>query len=405
MITTPITPDLVRGATEFEFTERGLRPHRLRRHVRERDVDSQLALMEAQPSGVRVAFTTAARTIAVELHAARVSYRGTKRARGAVDVIVDGRRQRSHGLTAGDVTEIDLQTGNNTFSSGSSDIVEISFEDAEHKTVEVWLPHNETVDLGTLRSDAPVAPIAVDGVAWLHHGSSISQGSNAATPSRIWPAVAARRAGVQLHNLGFGGSALVDPFMAREIRDTPADVISVKLGINVVNLDAMRLRSFVPAVHGFLDTIREGHPDTPLLLVSPIFCGVHEDTPGPGAIDPASLGTDWVRFIATGTPGDSANGRLTLTVVREVLADIAAARSSDPHLAFLDGLSLYGATDAEDLPLPDGLHPSTEAHARIGARFADLAFRPGGFLNPRTVSPRDVSGRHCELDLLKGNIS
>lgn len=66
------------------------------------------------------------------------------------------------------------------------------------------------------------------------------------------------------------------------IRDTPADVISVKLGINVVNLDLMRRRAFAPAVDGFLDTIRDGHPRTPLILVSPIFCGIHEHTPGPG---------------------------------------------------------------------------------------------------------------------------
>ena len=44
------------------------------------------------------------------------------------------------------------------------------------------------------------------------------------------------------------------------MRDTPADLISVKLGINLVNTDLMRLRAFGPAVHGFLDTIRDGHP-------------------------------------------------------------------------------------------------------------------------------------------------
>ena len=90
---------------------------------------------------------------------------------------------------------------------------------------------------------------------------------------------------MELVNLGFGGSALLDPFTARAMRDTPADLISVKLGINVVNADVMRLRAFAPAVHGFLDTIREGHPTTPLLVVSPILCPVHEDTPGPLAPD------------------------------------------------------------------------------------------------------------------------
>jgi hypothetical protein len=95
------------------------------------------------------------------------------------------------------------------------------------------------------------------------------------------------------------------------IRDAPADLISVKLGINVVNLDAMRLRAFVPAVNGFLDTIRDGHPDTPLVLISPLFCGIHEDTPGPGAVDPDTLGTDHVTFTAAGRTGDHELGRLT----------------------------------------------------------------------------------------------
>lgn len=78
------------------------------------------------------------------------------------------------------------------------------------------------------------------------------------------------RAGeVDLVNLGFSGNALLDPFTARAMRDAPADLISVKVGINIVNADVMRLRAFTPAVHGFLDTIREGHPTTPLLVVSP----------------------------------------------------------------------------------------------------------------------------------------
>ena len=86
---------------------------------------------------------------------------------------------------------------------------------------------------------------------------------------------------MELINLGFGGSALLDPFTARALRDTPADLISVKIGINVVNADLMRLRAFAPAVHGFLDTIREGHPTTPLLVVSPILLPHPRGHPGP----------------------------------------------------------------------------------------------------------------------------
>ncbi|GAA5028642.1 SGNH/GDSL hydrolase family protein [Terrabacter aeriphilus] len=374
---------LVVGAAELERTDRGLRPHRLPHAVRERSADPQLSLMEAQPAGVRIAVTTTARRLELELHATRVAYRGMPRPRGAVDVVVDGGELASHPLTGGDALELDMATGASTLVPGETDVVVVDDLPAGEKAIEVWLPHNEQVDLVALRSDAPLHPTPPSGPLWLHHGSSISHGSNATRPARTWPVVAARQAGVRLHNLGFGGSALVDPFMARLMRDTPADVISAKLGINVVNLDAMRLRSFVPAVHGFLDTIRDGHPATPLLLVSPIFCGIHEDTPGPGAVDPSALAEGAVRFVATGTEHDTAAGRLTLRVIRQALQEVVAARADDPNLHLLDGLELYGEDDAAELPLPDGLHPDTATHALIGRRFADLAFGAGGPLQSR----------------------
>jgi len=71
------------------------------------------------------------------------------------------------------------------------------------------------------------------------------------------------RGGVELVNLGLGGGALLDP----------------------VNTDLMRLRACAPAVRGFLDTLREGHPTAPLLVVSSLLCPVQEHTPGPSDPD------------------------------------------------------------------------------------------------------------------------
>ncbi|MFC9966767.1 GDSL-type esterase/lipase family protein [Nocardia ignorata] len=379
MITTQLTDELIRGAVELESSERGVRPHRLPRPIRERFADPQLTLMEAQPSGVRVAVRTTSVDIGMHVHATRVSYRGATRARGVIDVVVDDVFHHSHVLTGGDTIEMDPHTGTRSFVPGAPELVTITALAPGEKTVEIWLPHSEQIDLIALRSDAPLQPAPPSGPLWLHHGSSISQGSNATSPTRIWPVVAALRGGAQLRNLGFGGSALVDPFMARHMRDTPADVISVKLGINVVNHDSMRLRSFVPAVHGFLDMIRDGHPVTPLLLISPIQCPIHEDTPGPGAIDPTTLGTGSVQFIATGKKGDTTLGRLTLGVIRDALAEIIDSRSEeDPNLHYLDGRTLYGRRNAQRHPLPDGLHPDTDTHALMGQRFADNVFGPGG---------------------------
>jgi GDSL-like Lipase/Acylhydrolase family len=373
-----VTPELVRGAAEIEVTARGIRPHRLPAWVRDQFPDGQLLSMESQPAGVRVVFRTTANKVELVTHPTRIAYRGAERPRGRIDVFADGELAIRDVLDGGDRIEVDLATGQTTFQPGRTHTTTVSGLPAGRHRVEIWLPHNEAVDLVELRADAPIEADDAELPLWIHHGSSISQGSNALAPSAIWPAVAARRGGVELRNLGLGGSALVDPFLARVIRDAPADYISVKLGINVVNHDAMRLRAFVPAVHGFLDTIRDGHPDTPLVLISPLFCGIHEDTPGPGAVDPASIGTDQVRFIAGGKPGDVALGRLTLQVIRRELRSLADRRAADKHLHYLDGTVLYGPADAVALPLPDGLHPSPEAHHLIGERFAHYAFSATG---------------------------
>jgi len=383
---------LVRGAAETERTPRGLRPHRLPGWVGRQLGDPQLAAMEAQPSGVRLAFTTAATVVEVVVHPTRLAYRQVERPRGAVDLVVDGVLLGSAPLTGGDAIETDLATGTSALLPGDAQTVAFAGLPAGEKVVEVWLPHNESVEVVALRADAPARPAPDDRPVWLHHGSSISQGSNAATPAGTWPAVAARLGGVDLRNLGLGGSALVDPATARVIRDAPADLISVALGINVVNLDGMRRRTFEAAVHGFLDTIRDGHPNTPLVLVTPIFCGIHEDTPGPGAFDVAALAAGQARFVATGGD-DLSNGRLTLRVVRDALATVAGRRADDPHLHLLDGLALYGAADAEEHPLPDALHPDAVTHRLIGERFAARAFAADGpFADPRaepaTRAPR-----------------
>src|SRR4029079_18029506 len=138
-------------------------------------------------------------------------------------------------------------------------------------------------------------------------------------------------------------------------------------------------RAFGPAVHGFLDTIRDGHPDAPLLVVSPLLCPMHEETPGPGTFDTESLGKGEVRFAALGDPREVAAGKLTLRVIREELAGIVAQRArTDPAIHHLDGLALYGEADHERLPLPDNLHPDGDTHRLIGAWCAEVVFGGGG---------------------------
>ena len=380
-ITTPITAGLVRGAAELEATDRGLRPHRLPAWARAQSPDPQLHMVEAQPSGVRLSFRTRATAIELDTVATRRVYTGLPaQPPGVYDLLVDGRLAGQAGVPGGNTLTIDMAAGTVDRQAGPAGTVSFTGLPDTDKDVEIWLPHNEATDLVALRTDAPVTPVTGgDRPVWLHHGSSISHGSNAASPSTIWPALAAAHGGVDLVNLGLGGSALLDPFTARTMRDTPADLISVKIGINLVNADLMRVRAFGSAVHGFLDTIREGHPATPLLVVSPIYCPIHEDTPGPGAFDLDALRTGQVKFVATGDPAERAAGKLTLRVIRDELARIVAERAAgDPQLHYLDGLELYGEADSAELPLPDRLHPDAATHRRIGERFGTLAFAAGG---------------------------
>lgn len=383
-VSTPVTAAMLRGWIELENTRYGILPHRLPAWARRQWADPQLLMAEAQPSGVRICFRTEATAIELEALPTRRVYAGLPpRPDGTWDLVIDGRLVRQGTIPGGRVVRIDPSTWSlgtapqADVEEGRPGLLRFAELPAGSKEVEIWLPHDEAAELLTLHSNAALEASGHSGrKIWLHHGSSISHGSNARHPTGIWPAMAARLAGVDLLNLGFGGSALLDPFVARTIRDRQADFISLKLGINVVNMDLMRLRGFGPAVHGFLDTIREGHKTTPLLVLSPILCPIHEDTPGPSV---PVFSDGQLKFQAAGVDEDAAQGKLTLRIIRDALENIVTQRRiSDPNIHYLDGRVLYGDKDHARMPLPDGLHPDGTTHALMGERFAAAAFGEGG---------------------------
>jgi hypothetical protein len=130
----------------------------------------------------------------------------------------------------------------------------------------------------------------------------------------------------------------------------------------------MRERAYVAALHGFLDTVRDGHPTTPLLVVTPISCPVVEDHPGPTV-----LGADGTIDVVARAP-ELSRGALTIGRVRELMTDVVAARraAGDGALHLLQGTDLFGPDDVS--LLPDGLHPDAEGYRRMGSRFHALAF-------------------------------
>lgn len=326
--------------------------------------------MERQPSGVRIILRTSAQNITLETCHSRLIYLDSGRPSGRIDVLIDEKLQLSEHTTGGTSTEVNFMSGETTQKTEGTHLCSVTDLAPTEKRVEFWLPYNEEVEIIAIHADAPIAPVA-PGTRWINYGSSISQGSNAASPSRIWPALVAQEKQLDLLNLGFGGSAMLDPFMARLIRDQQADVISLEVGINIVNSDAMRLRTFNAALHGFLDTIREGHPTTAIYVISPFFCEIHEQNPGPGAFDTSSFGSGQIRFIAP--EKDTSNGRLTLEVVRTAVQDILDNRADENlHLinGAINGAEIFSAADAAVHPLPDNLHPDAASHEIISGRVA-----------------------------------
>ena len=114
-----------------------------------------------------------------------------------------------------------------------------------------------------------------------------------------------------------------------------------------------RTRTFRAAIIGFVQIVREKHPDTPYVVVSPIYSPPRETTP------------NTVEF--------------TLQAMRdEVAAAVDALRAAGDHnVHYVNGLDVFGA--AYTHLLPDELHPDAEGYRLMGQNFtaqvADQYFR------------------------------
>ncbi len=359
------------GVLHLEPAAAGHSLHRLPAWTAPQVVDPALMLIRAMPSGCRVEMVTDATAVELEVQLTIIQL-DDNNVGAAFDLVVDG--ELVDGLVTRDGTtlKIDMATGEMDHVPGGPTTVRFEGLAPGQKLVEVWLPNAAVVDLLEVRADGAVAPPPNRGLRrWVHYGSSISHCLEATRPTGVWPVVAARLAGVDLQSLGLAGQCQLDGFTARTIRDLPADLISCKLGINVVNGDTMRERTFVSAVHNLIDTIRDGHPDAPLVIITPIYCAPHEAAPGPSVFIDG-------KCTAAERPKALAVGALDLGRIRRIHAEIVEARraAGDEHVHLISGLDLAGPDDAADLP--DDLHPNPALYQRMGERFHELAFGVGG---------------------------
>ena len=362
----------VRGMLDQDARPEGISPRRLPAWTRVQ-LPQNLDVMSRMPSGVRIRCRTDATSVSLRCQTTNLVEKGGEPFPVNFNLETGGKLWLQPGPGGNVLTYDPLRPSSFSLDRGEEQHITFADLPAGDKDIELWLPHNAYVELRSLSfSDgATITPYNTSKRTWVHYGSSISHCMEAEEPAKTWPAVAARIGGLDLQSLGFGGQCHVDGFTARTIRDLAPDVISLKLGINVVNMDSMRERAFVPAVHNFLDTLREGLPDTRILVISPIWAPAAENNPGPTQRD------DQNRSITVPGMESLREGCLTLTRIRMLLEALVGARN-DPNLAYLSGLELFNEADHEDLP--DDLHPNTAGYIRMGERFAAAAFAPGQFL-------------------------
>jgi len=309
---------------------------------------TMLTFMASLPAGVRLRLRTDSTTITV--HADHVSVPELETWQPVYDLTVDGvLHQQQQAPRPGGPAEV-------TFDGLPGDA---------DRVIEIWLPSNRGVRLHTLSVDdgATVEQAPDDRPRWLVYGSSITHALEAHGPSQSWPATAASPAHLDRHltSLGVAGMCHLDPLVARAIAERPADHLTFKLGINIHNGATLRERTFAPLVHGFLATVRDGHPTTPITVVSPILSPERED-------DPNSLRTN-----LDGST-EVLQGELTLGHIREILADVVERRrrQGDEHLTYLDGREMFGVDETDLELLPDGLHPDGDGQLLMGRRYAAL---------------------------------
>lgn len=221
------------------------------------------------------------------------------------------------------------------------------------KSVELYLPAGAPVILRSLSIDAESTFDTPPDQRphWVTYGSSITQSSNASSPSRTWPVLVARANGFRLTNLGFGSNAHAEPMMARLIGELSPDYITLCFGVNIHSLSSLSPRTLTPFVIGFLTLIRDKVPTAPIAVLSALVSPPREQS-----------------MNAAG---------YTLARMREDVSEavVRLQTAGDKALIYVDGLSLFHPSEV-DRYLPDQVHPNDEGYRILAERFGRQVVAP-----------------------------
>lgn len=308
------------GAISFERTKSYFRPWRI--PFAERGLFApEMMETAATQAGVRLTFNSSTTRIAGRILPAKENQ--------PLDLFVDGQLFESFDL------------------NGKTEFAFSGLSSAE-KLIELWLPQRGDFALESLEIDdnATLAAHQDTRPRWVTYGSSITHCKTAASPSLTWPAIVARERNLNLTCLGYGGQCHLDIQVARMMRDMQADYISICCGINIQGSGSMNFRTFGPSIIGFVQLLREKHPDTPILLISPIYSCGRETAPN-------IVGWNLQDY------------RQAVAKAAQILKE-----HGDKNIHYLDGLKLFGENLAH--LLPDNLHPNAEGYQIMGKNFLEL---------------------------------
>lgn len=322
-----LVPDIFQGHVSLERTGSGIKPWRVPHERRTLFPPDVLNGRGETASGVRLCFESDSDAVEIRFEPFDTE--------SLFDCVIGGELVASQRAAAG---------------AGS---VRIDGLGRERKVVEVYLPLGKPISLTGLKVESGSTFAVPDDprARWITYGSSITECVTAASPAQTWPAIVARRNGWRLTCLGYAANCHLEPNVARMIRDLPADVISLCLGINVYGWATLSPRTFRAAVIGLIEIIREKHAETPIAVLSPILSPERETTPN--AMD------------------------FTLEAMRDEVheAVLALEALGDRHLHYTDGRDVFGAAEVRD-SMPDGLHPDAEGYRIMGRNFDQRVAKP-----------------------------
>jgi lysophospholipase L1-like esterase len=179
--------------------------------------------------------------------------------------------------------------------------------------------------------DGTVRP-APRGPLWACYGDSIAEGWVASSPAGAWPAIVARRTGLDLVNMGYAGAARGELPSAEHVASLPASLVTIAYGTNCWSRIPFTTGMLREGLDAFLRVVRGASPDVPIVVISPVVRPEAERT----------------RNALGATLGD----------LRRAMEEVAGAWAArEARIGLVRGRRLIGPDQ-----LADPVHPNDDGH-------------------------------------------